>query len=444
MSGSKWIAQLASDIESKYGKEARDRIFGDIDVMKNNPEFLSTWFENFTSKMDALGDKEFLRLMMANRCPCGGDNEDDGRAIKGLFDNSKTLNEFTKALKNWYMQKYSDGGDDLELRGNVLYLTKPLSNSEKQGRCGKGCHCWLAMHTNKKASDIFCHCCTIGHTGRPFQVAFGNDIKMEFIESIICGGSGCTMTVHLPEKATSDLALCKHGFNIYCEMLATPTGFEVVHEESYSYITGNPVSPTMVIFDVNLNENQYQIANDLAHLISSKKVSNWLELVRDDVFFEALKKAGFTITQQDLMMVTDITDYAADFSHDDMIRISVVQSLDELKHWIEINRGYFGDLYSERQWAEIHTLSNVTMYLAKYNGIPVSSMLTITGGSACVELVHTIPDYRKKGIASVMIGQALSDLKAKGISKVTVQTGAADLFEKMGFSVVCEKYVAKM
>ncbi|MDR0442068.1 MAG: hypothetical protein LBH44_01515 [Treponema sp.] len=38
------------------------------------------------------------------------------------------------------------------------------------------------------------------YTGNMFKAAFGDDIKMEFIESIICGGKKCTMTVYLPEK----------------------------------------------------------------------------------------------------------------------------------------------------------------------------------------------------------------------------------------------------
>jgi hypothetical protein len=33
-----------------------------------------------------------------------------------------------------------------------------------------------------------------------FKVAFGDNIEMEFIESIICGGKECTMAVNLPEK----------------------------------------------------------------------------------------------------------------------------------------------------------------------------------------------------------------------------------------------------
>jgi len=194
-----WLLQLASDIEERHGKDARDHFFGDIDSMEHTPEYLSAWFSNFTTEMDRLYDQAFLRQMMANRCPCGGDYETDGKEIKAFYDNSETLEAFVGLLRKRY--PYPTSGDLMELRGNVLYMTKPLGECTDTGSYGKGCHCWLAMHTNKVVSDIFCHCCTIGHTGRPFQVAFGDDIQMELIESIICDGKACTMAVHLPEKS---------------------------------------------------------------------------------------------------------------------------------------------------------------------------------------------------------------------------------------------------
>ena len=194
-----WILQLASDIEVKYGKEKRDHIFGDIGSLTNEPECLSTWFRNFTTGLDELNDKKYLHKMMASRCPCGGDYEKDGKEIRAFYDNSETLEDFVGLLRERY--PYPTGGDLMELRGNVLYMTKPPGGHTDTGSYGKGCHCWLALHTDKAVSDIFCYCCTIGHTGRPFQVAFDDDIKMEFVESIICGGNACIMTVHLPEKA---------------------------------------------------------------------------------------------------------------------------------------------------------------------------------------------------------------------------------------------------
>ena len=193
-----WISRLAADIEAKHGKEKRGRIFGNIDDMQDNPEFLSAWFENFATEIDRLNDREFLQKMMADCCPCGGDNEKDGKEIRKFYDNSETLDEFVGLLRKRY--PYPTGGDLMELRGNVLYMTKPPGECTDTGSCGKGCHCWLAMNTKKAVSDIFCYCCTIGHTGKMFKVAFGDDIKTELVESIICGGKSCIMTVHLPEK----------------------------------------------------------------------------------------------------------------------------------------------------------------------------------------------------------------------------------------------------
>ena len=194
-----WLLCLAGDIEEMYGKETSDRIFGDIDSMAHTSEYLSAWFENFTTAMDELGDREFLQQVMATHCPCGGDYEKIGKAYKYLYDKSDTLEAFVDAQRQWHIDEYGDT-DIMELRGNVLYMTKPLGECTDTGNCGRGCHCWLAMHTNKAVSDIFCHCCTIGHTGRPFQVAFGDNIKMKLVESIICGGKACVMAVHLPEK----------------------------------------------------------------------------------------------------------------------------------------------------------------------------------------------------------------------------------------------------
>ena len=438
-----WIKKLANDIEVRHGKEARDKIIGDIDGFVSSPESLSAWFANFTTGLDELNDKEFLQQMMVKHCPCGGGDEERGALYKELYNKSKNLQEFVKLLND------NDAmGDILELRGNVLYITKYLVDNEDDcGSCGKACHCYLAKYTNKVISDIFCYCCTIAHTGRPFQCAFGHDVKMEFIESVIGGGKGCTMTVHLPEKKTTDTSkytdveLCNHGFNMYCEMFAAPTGYWLTHCENYSYVTRNELSSTTVVYNVNVKDNHHEVAHSLAQLFESQKVSNHLELARDDIFFEALKENGFTMELSHQMMIMDITDYISYFSHDAGTSISVVQNCDDLRHWIAVNE--YGWLYSEQEWTEINSLDNVTMYLAWYDGVPVSAMLTISDGSACIELINTLPDYRQKGLATAMIKVALSDLKNKGISKVTVQTDATKLFEGIGFSVVCDKYVAK-
>jgi len=194
------LIRLAKDIEAKHGKAARDRIFGDINDRGGDSATVARWFENFTSGMDELDDKEFLTALMVKHCPCGGDASKDGEIIKGFYDKSKSLEEFVSLLDEWQHKRWKGREDTTELRGNVLYMTKKPVKSSKAGKCGKGCHCVLARHTDNYVSDIFCYCCTIGHTGKPFQVAFGEDIKLEFIDSLIIGGKGCTMAIYLPLK----------------------------------------------------------------------------------------------------------------------------------------------------------------------------------------------------------------------------------------------------
>jgi hypothetical protein len=201
--GEIWISKLAADVESKHGKKARDRVFGDIDRVEADPKSLSAWFGNFIKGMDGLDDKEFLQQMMIKHCPCGwGEAETlkQGKILKEQYEKSKTLEDYLDFLKTCDFI-----GDILELRGNVLYLIKPMPEElEDVGKCGRGCHCSLARYTDEYITDIFCCCCTIAHTGNMFKAAFGDSIKMEFIESIICGGKKCTMTVHLPEKTTTE------------------------------------------------------------------------------------------------------------------------------------------------------------------------------------------------------------------------------------------------
>ena len=193
-----WLSQLANDIEAKYGREARDKIFGDIDALKDSHKCLSPWFDNFIRGMDELDDKAYLQDMMARLCPCGPGKTNMPKIVKFIkksYEESETLTEFVAKL-----EKDGRTSDNFELHGNVLYLIKNLRNQKNAGLCGKGCHCGLAKYTDKYISDIFCYCCTVGHDGKPFKMALGDDLKVEFAYSLINGGKACASAIYLPEK----------------------------------------------------------------------------------------------------------------------------------------------------------------------------------------------------------------------------------------------------
>ena len=197
----KWITQLADKIKEKYGEDTRNRIFGDIDNIDYNCNTLPDWFENFTKGLDELNDRDFLISYMSENCPCYYKEAEEN--IRKLYNEVKSLDEFVKRLDE-------DGifNDNTKLRGNVLYATKQKwsyvcdkfgGKHNHNGMFSGSCHCFLASCSKEPISDILCHCCTVGNYSKMFKNALGVDVKVDFVDSVLIGGTGCTAAIHLPE-----------------------------------------------------------------------------------------------------------------------------------------------------------------------------------------------------------------------------------------------------
>jgi hypothetical protein len=147
--------------------------------------------------MDNLNDKDFLTSILAEHCPCG--HPEFEKIIRKIYDESKNLEEFADRLAKGNLIE-----DEVRLEGDALILTKkPFSiygeHSHKEPY-STACHCELGSCTGKLISDIFCHCCTVGFYGKMFSNALGKKIKVEFMDSVITSGKGCTAAVYLPRK----------------------------------------------------------------------------------------------------------------------------------------------------------------------------------------------------------------------------------------------------
>jgi hypothetical protein len=189
------LKQLASDIKEKYGNEISDSIFGDINEIDNGHKAIASWFSNFVKSLDNLDDKEFVKKMLTDRSPCIWKEGERVEIIRKSYEESQSFEEFASLLGERSV------GDRVEFNDNVLYLIKNPVDKKDIGSCGKGCHCALACHTEEYISDIFCHCCTVGFCGRPFRKVFGDDIRVEFIESFITNGNPCKTAIYVPKKA---------------------------------------------------------------------------------------------------------------------------------------------------------------------------------------------------------------------------------------------------
>lgn len=76
---------------------------------------------------------------------------------------------------------------------------------------------------------------------------------------------------------------------------------------------------------------------------------------------------------------------------------------------------------------ERHIGSDVTVYLAEDNGKPISSIFMVRlekpasvhflSGTTCYLMnVYTAPDYRRRGIASMILDKLIADAKSEGIT----------------------------
>ncbi len=94
-----------------------------------------------------------------------------------------------------------------------------------------------------------------------------------------------------------------------------------------------------------------------------------------------------------------------------------------------------------------HMSKDFFAYLAMDGDIPASTVFLliierpanlhfITGKTAILLNVYTSPDYRKRGLASVLLGMAVADAKTMNVSSIELQATdmGVPLYEKFGFT----------
>jgi hypothetical protein len=92
--------------------------------------------------------------------------------------------------------------------GNVVYETKIpymtkeyLSETDPTMKRYYACHCpWAreAVKSGEKVAPIFCNC-SAGFHKKPWEVALGQKVKVDVLESALQGDTRCRFAIHLPE-----------------------------------------------------------------------------------------------------------------------------------------------------------------------------------------------------------------------------------------------------
>lgn len=153
---------------------------------------------------------------------------------------------------------------------------------------------------------------------------------------------------------------------------------------------------------------------------------------------ELLSQKGFSIDDPGSCMMMRIDDYVSQTTFSNNIEVINVLNKEQLRTWLDIvNVALFDcELVTIEQFNDILNLDNTYFYLGILEGKAVTSCMTILDGDTSVlELVATLKEYRRKGIATVTIDKALIDLRKRDIKTISLraETSGINVYRRIGF-----------
>lgn len=242
----------------------------------------------------------------------------------------------------------------------------------------------------------------------------------------------------------------EQAINLYWTTLAKSQGLTLVEEKDFKYVISDSRKGPERIFNIHIGSN---ITERLYEILPYKKAGKIPDgflitnLTEPQNLPEILNGMGFNIDTSGLCMVMDLA--SKDFCQDipDNFKLIKVADRKKLEQWIVIvNTALFGcELMSIDQFNDIYNLDNTSFYIAFYNNVPVSTCMTIYENDlATLEMVSTLPEYRKKGLATAIIKTALVDLQKARIKTVSLRAepDGINVYKNIGFVEYCKRVVA--
>jgi ribosomal protein S18 acetylase RimI-like enzyme len=162
---------------------------------------------------------------------------------------------------------------------------------------------------------------------------------------------------------------------------------------------------------------------------------------------EILSGKGFIINDADPCMMMYLDNYSNTPSEIPGFAITRVEEKERLADWLNIvNVALFGcELVTLEQFCDILVSGNTYFYLGSLDGKPATACMTITDGDTSVlEMVATLKEYRRQGLASAVIDRALSDLRGIGIKTISLRAEAdgVGVYKRLGFHESFKRIVA--
>ncbi len=161
---------------AKHGKqEAGDRFAGEYPLGKSaDVRKKMKWAKNLCSFLDENYDNETVKAIRMD-CACEPSSAFSGK-IRAIYEKGKDPYAFSKNIN------MLDLGFTLEYDGNSYILEYPQ------------CYCSCVKRVDETLPRAWCYC-TLGYNKRLFENIFGQEVRVELINSVKLGDAVCRIRI---------------------------------------------------------------------------------------------------------------------------------------------------------------------------------------------------------------------------------------------------------
>lgn len=401
---------------------------------------------------------------------------------KHLNDELNHFVELNREKKDFYGQEISD--EVLEFikghpemlapvrKGNKLHcmafpydMSAYLNAADTKMKRYHACHCPFAKESilsENVVSSALCNC-SLGHIMNFAEAFMGRELEGKVTRSVLHGDLTCEYEIEIPDdimqkyvnQTEQDIAIS----NYYHYYKAFPQSNIIdLHEGPVSWIIPcEGAKGPSIAFRIHLNAQDADAElKTLTQGIRKGKVPAIWHVTPDASPYNIvglMKENGFKDLSEGspepeptmFLHKEDFTPYSNGSSQ---ITCHKISTMEDFKSWIDVvNTALHGwDMIDAEHYFTWVKSSNINIYLAKINGIAVSTCATMQHGSfASLEFVSTLKEYRRKKAAASLCSYAIKDLFQNEAETITL--GACDqsphLYEKLGFKKCFNNLVMK-
>jgi ribosomal protein S18 acetylase RimI-like enzyme len=246
------------------------------------------------------------------------------------------------------------------------------------------------------------------------------------------------------------MKLVDSGAQFYCRQLGNASHMEFERRNHYSIIYPKPGEEGGTsVFDVTLEDLDDAKATEVIDEIKSLNVHTWWGLCISDRDFRLITgKARPIVSDQEHENDEEL--YMALFPEEkpaypqtaeSVATVTRVMASEDFAPWADIcnsvlHGGY--PIIHRANHYEICRTGLMSCYLAYLEGEPAGTAAILDDeGIASLEFVATLPQFRKRGIASSLCQRAVDDAFLAGAKVITTRAfqPAKNLYKSMGFRV---------